>query len=235
MTTILTAQPSLSRPGPIATVPRLRSSQPAADIVQFFDIVGQALTGYIQTEGAPEGVSPVYVEDFPKERLTQPDTPCDIITFRVLDGQPAPVRNDGTTIARAPQLRESVPSPNAEGYNLETYGYWENYTVLFEIWSKSNATANTLALWFHKFLIRYANVYQFFEAYGIKNFTFFKRLEDTSQEQANQELQLRRYSYTFRLESLDTFHKRQLTELTVNISLKPRGEVQTICYPPVTP
>jgi hypothetical protein len=132
-------------------------------------------------------------------------------------------------------LREERPMQDLAGYNLATYGWWENNTVLFEIWSKTNSTANQLGLWFHRFMMRYANYYKFFEAYGVKQFRFLKRLEDTTNTQANQELYLRRYTYTFRLEYLDTFQARQLTELTIDMSPRRHlGEVQTIEIPPAT-
>ena len=208
--------------------PPLRSSKPAVDINGFFQIVGQALTNYVTTEGLPQGVTPFYVEDFPKERLSQPDTPFDGFTFHVVDGEMATTSNLGNA-PRQPTLRETRVMNELTGYNEVTLGWWENYTVIFETWSKSNGTANDLCMWFHRFLIRYAYFYKVFEAYGVKQLRFLKRLEDTVELKENQELYKRQYAYTFRLEYLDTFVERQLTDLTVNVSIG--RNIQTIEVP----
>jgi len=204
---------------PVSTIPPpLRSSKPAADINGFFAIVGQALQNYIKTEGAPEGVTPFYVEEFPKERLSQPDTPFDGFTFRVLEGTMASTSNTPNA-PRAPIVRQTRVMNELAGYNEVTQGWWEDNTVMFETWSKANATANDLAVWFHRFLIRYAYFYKFFEAYGVKQFRFLKRFEDTVETKENQEVYKRQFAYTFRLEYLDTFIERQLTDLTINVSI----------------
>lgn len=213
---------------PSSVLPPLRSSQKAADINDFFDLVGQALAGYMKTEGVPKGTAPVYVESFPKERLSQEDTPFDVITYHVAEGGMAPVLNDGT-IPRVPQLRYNRTMKEQFGYNEVTYGWWETNTVIFEIWSKTNPNANDMALWFHRFLIRYAAYYKFFEAYGIKQFQYVKRLEDSTELKENQELQKRQLAYSFRLEYLDFFVERQLTDLSLNVSIG--QEVCSIDYP----
>jgi hypothetical protein len=215
---------AITRPSSI--LPPLRSSKPAADINGFFQIVGQALVEFIKTEGAPEGTVPVYVETFPKERLSEPDTAFDVILFHVVSGEMAPTSNDGATVPRSPMLRNVARIPSQAGYNLAQYGWWENYTVEFEVWSKSNSVANSLAVWFHRFLIRYAYYYKFFEAFGVQQFKFAGRQEDKSDEKENQELQIRRLRYSFRLEFLDTFTERQLTDLTLNFTIK--RDVQTV-------
>ena len=86
--------------------------------------------------------------------------------------------------------------------------------------------ANSLAVWFHRFLIRYAYYYKFFEAFGIQQFKFAGRQADKSDTKENQELQIRPLRYSFRLEFLDTFTERQLTDLTLNFKIK--RDIQTV-------
>lgn len=211
---------------PSSIMPPLRSSKPAADINGFFQIVGQALAEYIKTEGAPEGTAPRYEETFPKERLSEPDTAFDVILFHVVTGEMAATSNDGATVPRAPTLRNVTKMPSQAGYNQVQYGWWENYTVEFEVWSKSNSVANTLATWFHRFLIRYAYYYKFFEAFGVQQLKFVGRQADKADTKENQELQIRSLRYSFRLEFLDTFTERQITDLTLNFKIK--RDVQTV-------
>jgi hypothetical protein len=216
---------------PASIVPPLRSSKAAVDINGFFEIVGQALAEYIKTEGAPAGTAPFYTETFPKQRLTKPDTPFDAILWTVEAGGMAPTSNDGTVVPREPSLRQVYKKQDEAGYNQVVNAWWETYTVQFEIWSKSNPYANQLAVWFHRFLIRYAYVYKFFGAFGIQQFRYVARKSDAVETRENQELYVRRLQYSFRLELLDSFKERQLTDLTLNIGVNRDREVQTIEIP----
>jgi len=202
----------------LAHVPPLRSSEAAVDIQGFFQTVGEALGVHIKTAGAPDGIAPEYVHSFPKKRLSEPGKPFDVITHHVLDGGMSATSNDGSRIPREPATRERTPHPEKAGYNLCIQAWWEDATVVFTIWSNSNENADELAVWFHKFLMRYAYFYGFFKARGIQQFRFVQRLEDSNEDREGQELYVRRLAYSFRLEYLDTFEERQLTDLTVNVT-----------------
>ena len=213
-------------------LPPLMSSKPAVDINGFFDIVGTALNDFIKTEGAPDNTSPVYIEWFPQERIGKPDTAFEVINFSVLEASLSPVLNDGR-VNRNPSIRQTEVDKTKEGYNKITYAWWEDYTVQFEIWSKSNLTANKLAVWFHRFLIKYNFFYKFFPAHGIQHFKFEKRLADEVEVKEDQEIYKRRMCYSFRLEMLDTFTSRQLTDLTLEVGTRYKGEVQNIELPAI--
>lgn len=215
---------------PEEVLPPLMSSKNAVDINGFFEVVGKAFNEYIKTEGAPDNISPEYVEWFPQERIGKPDTPFEVITFSVLEASLSPVLNDGR-VNRNPSGRPPSVDKTKEGYNRINYGWWEDYTVQFEIWSKSNPTANKLAVWFHKFLIKYNFFYKFFPAYGIQHFKFEKRLADEVEVKEDQEIYKRRLCYSFRLEMLDTFINKQMTDITLEISTRNKGEIQTTEFP----
>lgn len=203
---------------PVRSVPPLRSSQPAADIQGFFQITGEALALHVQTAGAPDGVTPVYVHAFPKARLSEPGKPFDVITHHVYDGGMSATSNDGSRVPREPARRERRPHPTKAGYNLCTLAWWEDVSVMFTIWSNSNENADELTTWFHKFLMRYASFYQYFRARGVQQFRFVRRLEDTTEDREGQELYARRLIYRIRIEYLDTFEERQLTDVTLNLT-----------------
>jgi hypothetical protein len=200
--------------------PPLRNIQPAVDLAGFFDLLQTAFALHIKTTGQPEGITPQFVESFPKERLSQPDQAFDIITYRIKSAGMAPTGNDGRT-PRAPTLRENKQSKEKTDYNIEVWHWWEQIVVTFEIWSNDNANANTLAIWFHKFIFTWAFVLKYFQGHGVNNFEFVERLEDTAPRVDEQELYLRQLSYTFRLETLIAFEKRQLTELTLILESPP--------------
>lgn len=217
---------------PNENLPPLRSILPAIDIPGFFDVVEQAMLLYIKTEGKPDNTSPVLVHEFPKERLAKPDDKFDIITFKVTSSVMAPTMNDGST-PRSPRLRQIKNHPRLGGYNLVVEGWWELVQAEFTIWSKSSRNADTIAAWFHGFMVRYAFLYKFFQARGAQNFRFVQRADDDVDQSFGQELYKRRLTYEFRLETLIGLEQKQLTDLDINygvsgasdsITLKPTQE-----------
>lgn len=217
--------------------PPLRSTFPAADIKDFFTLLGQYLQADLKTFGQPDGLDPILVQDFPKERLSRPDATFNVITHHVLEACLAPTGNNGRT-PRAPVHREVAVSPTDAGYNQITLGWAEQATVQFEVWGKTNDEADLLARWFHRFLMRTAYQNQAFLAHGIEQFQFVKRLEDIQDTRESQELSQRPLVYTFRYQYVDTYTQHQLTDLSMNVSLgssstgSPAGaQVQQIVLP----
>ena len=201
---------------PIIPPPRLRNKLPAVDLAGFFTLLQQAFVLHIQTSGAPQGTTPILVETFPKERLSQAGTPFDVITYRISNVTMAPTMNNGSA-PRGVTLREEKQSAGKADYNTIICAWWEQVIVTFEVWSKDNATANTLAIWFHKFIFTWAFVLKYFQGRGISNFDFVERQEDTAPRVEEQEIYLRQLSYTFKLENLIAFEERQLTSITLLI------------------
>lgn len=199
------------------TPPRIRDVEPAANIAGFFTLVQDAMERHLNTIGGPDGIIPILTEDFPQERLTKTDQAFEAITFRVQEMKMSPLSNDGTRIPRGIQVREVKSSTDKDTYNLIEASWFEDATVVFDIWSKSNANANKLVIWFHNFIYLWANAYKFFEGRGIRNFAFVKRMDDDTALKEGQEIYRRRVAYTFKLENLIKFEQRQITDITINV------------------
>jgi hypothetical protein len=197
--------------------PRLRNKQPAVDLAGFFNLLQTAFALHIKTTGQPNGITPVFVESFAKERLSSPGKEFNIITYRIKSATMAPTDNSGSRIPRAPQQRENKQSQDKLDYNVIVQGWWEQITVIFEIWSNDNSNANSLVIWFHKFIFTWAFILKYFQGNGVSNFEFVERLEDTAPRVDEQEVYLRQLSYTFRLENLISFEERQLTQIQLTI------------------
>lgn len=212
-------------------LPPLRSSQPAVDIPGFFDAVEKALKVFIKAEGPPDNTVPVFVHEFPKERLAQTDQPFDIITFKVHEATMAPTMNDGSK-PRSPKLRQVKDYPKLEGFSLEVYGWWELVQAEFTIWSKSSRNADAITAWFHYFMMKYAFVYKFFMSRGVENFRFVRRADDDRDTSYQQEVYRRRLIYEFRLESLFTAEQKKLTELDIKYGVSGSNDVIVIPPPP---
>lgn len=213
----------------MSTLRPTRSTHPAADIPGFFSAVEKAMALHIKTTEVPASLQPILLRDFPKERVTNPDLPFDVITGKVISAQLASTSNTSDRIGWKPQLRERVAHPRMAGYNLVTYGWWENVAVAFTVWGKSNGRADTLTTWFHRFLLRYAHILDFFRGRGIDHFTFVERQEDKVDVHEGQELYKRTLVYQFRLENLETVLEKQLTD--VDITVATGGETVTLVLP----
>jgi len=218
-----TVQPSL--PHFIAprelTLPRLRSSLRAVDVDGFFPLVAEALALEMTiSDEVPDGAHPVFVHTFPKERLAKEGQPFDVITWKVLSSAMAPTDNAGSRIPRKPMKIPGGPDPKATGYNLITQMWWELATAEFTIWSKSSDTRSTLLTWFHKLLMRYANVLKFFEGRGADMFQYVGRGEDSFETHEDQEVHFGTITYQFRVQYMDTFSERQLEQLSVQAQIE---------------
>jgi hypothetical protein len=205
--------------------PPLRSSQPAVGIPEFFDIVEKVMALYIKTETAPDNTTPVLVHEFPKERLAKPDTTFDIITYKVLESTMAPTMNDGSR-PRSPRPREVRLHPNLAGFNIQEYGWWEQVQAEFSIWSKSSRNADLVTAWFHRFMMKYAFAYRFFQSRGVTNFRFVKRADDDIDHTFGQEVYRRRLVYEFRLENLYAVEQKQITDIDINYGVS--GPIDSI-------
>lgn len=127
----------------------------------------------------------------------------------------APTDNAGSRIPRKPTAIQDGKDPKLGGYNQVTQMWWELATGEFTIWSKSPSTRSALLTWFHKFLMRYANVLKFFEGRGVEMFQYVGRGEDGYETKEEQEVHYGTLTYQFRVQFLDTFTKRQLESLSV--------------------
>jgi hypothetical protein len=206
--------PQLKTP-PELLIPRLRSSLRAVGVDGFFKMAEEALALELETSEVPDGAHPFYMHSFPKERLGKTGQPFDGITWRVVSSAMAPTDNAGSRIPRKPILSVETKDPRLGGYNQITQMWWELATAEFTIWSKSSSTRSSLLTWFHKVLMRYANVLKFFDGRGVEMFQFVGRGEDGFETREEQEVHFGTLTYQFRVQYLDTFTRRQLESLSV--------------------
>lgn len=201
--------------------PALRSSLPAVHIGSFFDSIAAVLPLYIKATPPPEGIKPVFVHDFPKERLKIPDSVFNVITFGVLRAQMAPSSNDGSRVPLGPQFRDSVASGQLYKYNNTTMAWKELVDVQFTCSAHSNKSADILVEWFHAFIMEYAYVQKYFMARGVDRFRFLERSEDKVNDLDGQEIYQRFLKYQIRIEYLKVLLDRQLQTLDMTYEAVP--------------
>lgn len=195
--------------------PPLRSSQPAVDLAGFFDLVEKAMANYIKSEYKADQVIPLLVHEFPKERLAKPDTPFDIITYKIKQAEMSPTMKDGSK-PRSPRQRQSVTHPTlGTNYQFVTNAWWEDVQAEFCIWSKSSRNSFLIGDWFHLFMMKFAFTYKLFFSRGIQNFKFVSRSDDEVDQSFGQELYKVRLTYAFRIEKFTFVEQRLLTDLDI--------------------
>jgi len=199
--------------------PPLRSSQPAADYDGFFAAVGEALALHRREQAIPANWNLNYVEEYPRSKSSEGfDHSFDVVTFKVVSSAFAGVDRTGKgTIPKSLRRFHSQPHPTKARYHLVTEGWQENVVAEFQVLSKSNQTANQMAIWFHRFLLQYAYSMRFFQSRGIENFVFVERLEDDVTKEYGQDLNRRRLRYAFRLAFLVTYESKDLESIHVEV------------------
>ena len=198
---------------------------PSRYIHGFFQTVYEAYDLAKQTSTPPDGAWATIVEDYPKNRQGQFDTSFNVVQWSVLDAEPAGYSKDGyDNIHTRPVIREQKPHPDKAGYILTTQAWKEWVTVEFTVYAKTNRGARETAEWFHFFIIRWAQTFDFFRMRGIEKFQFVKRSRDEeTQKFGDNTLYLRRLQYKFRLEVQDQFETKTLEKLNVTVNGAPVG------------
>jgi hypothetical protein len=199
------------------------SAQAAVDLDGFFKAVGLALEIHRKQSRIPNDLQPIYTESFPKERLLKTDDPFDVITFSVGASGMADGSNSGT----GKQIPRTIISDvDLGGYKVAKLQWQEQAHVVFEIWSRSNTSANALVTWFHRFMMRYGYQVKFYRPRGIDLFRFIGRMKDERESKEDQELYVRRLVYEIRLNYVDAFLDKTLESVDVNLSAG--GEVESV-------
>jgi hypothetical protein len=212
-------------------LPLLRSSLPAVDIDGFFRAVGEAFTTELNLANVAEANRPLFLEEWPKERLAKPGIPFDFFGYHVVLSRRASTSNQGYRAAKGLTLIEQKPSRTNAGYTSFTFGWLEEAVVQFTVFAQSNRRATDLMKWFQALVTKYHTIYDYFKARGVNYFVFHQRLEDGIEKAENQDLYTRRLQYVVRVQNLLTLEAKSLESLQLNVGLRKDGEIDTITLP----
>jgi len=192
---------------------RLKSPEPAKDINDFYELVGQALEQYQLQEGRAEDRLIIYTEDWPPDEYVR-----ETVSFQLLNRQPAVMGKaapEGAPREYKPNLRDSFPDPDVPGHEIHELGWMMDNRIRFCIWSQSNKEANKLALWFEDFMNCFL---WFYRKQGINQLFFLEREDDF--QIFDKRLVGRPLVYFVRTEKVTHVRERVLEELVVNLTLK---------------
>lgn len=191
----------------------------------FFETVNQAYELAKKTDSPPDGTWFKLVEDYPKDRQGKFDTAFNVVQWSVEDSMPAGMSRDGyDAVPTRPLVRVIQPSGDKTGYSSTTTAWQEWVTVCFTAYAKTNRGAREIAEWFHLFLIRWAQTFDFFRMRGIQKFQFVRRGKDEeTNKYGDNPLYLRPLLYKFRIEVQDQFETKTLDTLNLTVNGIPAG------------
>jgi len=212
-------------------LPFLRSSLPAVDIDGFFRAVGEAIKTELDLANVSNDKRPLYLEEWPKERLAKPGVPFDFFGYHVVLSRRASTSNQGYRAAKNVTLIEHKPSRVNAGYIEFTFGWLEEAVVQFTVFAQSNRRATDLMKWFQALVTKYHVIYDYFKARGVNHFVFHQRLEDGIEKAENQDLYTRRLQYVIRVQNLLTLEAKSLESLQLNVGTREDGEIVTMTLP----
>ena len=210
--------------------PQLRSSKPAVNVEGFFRAVGDAQTDYLDRFQIDQALRPLYVEEWPKERLAEVGKPFDFIGFHVVRSQRASESNSAYTPFNGLRLAEQLPSEREAGYINENYLWKEEAVVQFTIFSQSNARATDVMQWFVSLVLFYAHN-KFFFAHGVNYLVYQGRLEDTIEKTQNQDLYTRRVQFRIVTQNIFNLESKTLETFSFNVGLKHGSSTTSISIP----
>lgn len=146
----------------------------------------------------------------------------DTITFQITRQEPGSVGGDkqpfGDTREVVPRLRES--RINATTNKEErVYGQWLDTLVQFDVWTLTNYEADALAIWFHRFMVRYRD---YMKHMGLSEILFWWRGRDDVSTKLRNGLHKRTLVFYVRFEELintdDSVLKEMQFEVTKTIT-----------------
>lgn len=198
--------------------PRLRSPLPATDVDGFFNLVGKAIEEQQRIEGVKVPI--IYSEEMPE---ADDNLKGEVITYSIKSRLPGTFEAIQQSLAmdnrrirnRRPLLREIIEDPEHPGTKIYTYGLEFDNIVCFNLWAKTNKTANLRAMWFEDLIEKWR---WYFEASGIKRVNYEGRAEDKRLSPDNIKLACRPLMYYVRTEKITVVSEYTLRSLVVESS-----------------
>jgi len=188
----------------------------AKSLLEFYDLVDQAIEMYETRAGIPEH----YRVNFTEE---QPDfeSETETITFSLVRREPgafsqgAPFQGDIRNLR--PMFREEGEDPENPGYRQITTGYWYDNIVQFTCWARTNKTANKRARWFEDLMEEYA---WWFTMQGCQRAIYQGQETDLVAVVNENKWYGRPINFFVRTEKLRTFKEKTLEEIYIKLAVE---------------
>jgi hypothetical protein len=189
----------------------------AKSLLEFYDLVRQALNDYEKRASVPDDQRILFTEEEPQDIEARSEA----ITFGLVKRQPGGFGQGPPMTAQVKNLkhmlREIGNDPSNPGYRSIVVGYWHDNQIRFTCWAKTNKAANARAVWFENFMEEYT---WWFTAQGVARVIYQGQGSDISAVVNNNRWFGRPLEYYVKTESLKVFSEKTLDEVIVQLRTK---------------
>jgi hypothetical protein len=196
--------------------PRSKTLGRAKSLLEFYDLVRQAIDNYETRAGATQVNKVIFTEEEPDA-----DSDTETITFSLISREPGSFSQGST---REGDVRNRRPIQRAEGEDSENPGYryvetgfWYDNIVRFTCWARTNKAANARAEWFEDFMENYL---WWFRMQGVSRLLFEGRRTDIVTVVDNNKWYGRPIDFFVRTEKIRTFSEKKIEQILIKLAVK---------------
>lgn len=194
---------------------RSKTLGPAKSLLDFYDLVRQAIENYEIREGITDENKIVFTEEEPDVSAKN-----EAIVFSLISREPGAFGEGAPLKARVrnqkPIIREIVDDPTAPGYKKIIKGYWYDNVVRFTCWAKTNKAANRRAEWFGDLMEEYS---WWFKLQGVDRVIFLEQQADLVTVVNDNKWYGRPIDYFVRTEKLRVYSEKMLEEILLKVAV----------------
>jgi len=202
--------------GSTASVPRSKTLGKAKSLLEFHDLVRQAINDYEIRASVLPDLKIIFTEEEPDAK-----TEAETITFSLMRrepsgfGQGAPFESNVKNLR--PIVREMGTDPTNPGYRTVVLGYWHDNIVRYTCWARTNKAANARAMWLEEMMEDYS---WWFALQGVSRVIYWGQGPDLSITVDNNRWYGRPIDYYIKTETLRTFSEKTLEEILVRLEVE---------------
>ena len=194
---------------------RSKTLGPAKSLLDFYDLVRQAIENYEIREGVTDENKIVFTEEEPDIGAKN-----EAVIFSLVSREPGAFGEGAPLKARVrnqkPIIREIVNDPTNPGYKKVIKGYWYDNVVRFTCWAKTNKAANKRAEWFEDLMEEYS---WWFKLQGVDRVIFLEQQTDLVTVVNNNKWYGRPIDYFVRTEKLRVYNEKMLEEILLKVAV----------------
>jgi hypothetical protein len=194
---------------------RTKSIGPAKSLLEFYELVGKAISHYEIRAGTTEENKIVYTEEEP-DIAAKTET----ITYSLISREPgsfsqgAPL--EGRVKNQRPMFREEADDPEEPGYKQMILGYWHDNTVRFTCWARTNKAANKRAEWFENLMEEYS---WWYKLQGVERVISLGQRADIVANVQKNKWYGRPFDFFVRTETLRVLKEKTIENVLVNLKV----------------
>lgn len=192
--------------------PRSKTLGKAKSLLDFYDLVRQAIDDYETRKSASTQSKIFFTEEEPDAESTK-----ETIAFSLVKRQPggfgqgAPFECGIKNLK--PILREIGADLDNPTYRTFVMGYWHDNIVRFTSWARTNKAANTRASWFEGLMEEYN---WWFVLQGMKRVIYWGQGSDLVLDIKNNRWYGRPIDYYVQTETLRTYSEKELEHILIS-------------------